>query len=218
MVFPITQFWRPQSDSRGSVSAEQMYFTQSQVSYGQARRQKNNKSWNTPARRQLAPKLLAQIRAEGFGRSYVQKQIRKKTLMVFARYGETLVGVIIRRMTYAFDVLSDGKMRRIEKISIKYMYKRNQAFQILPRIAFDEALKRRKLDAIVPKSDRFHVEDSILNKCCKDRILVTATLHGGEIITGFVAWFSRYEIKINITNMNGVVIFRHGLHDFRVIG
>ncbi len=218
MVNPTTHFLRAQSDSRGSVSAAQMYFTQSQVSYGQARRQRDNKSRNTPARRQLAPKLLAQIRAEGFGRSYVQKQIRKKTLMVFARYGETLVGVIIRRLTYTLDVLSDGKVRRIEKMSIKYMYKRNQAYQILPHIVFDEALKCRKLDAIVPKSDRFHVEDNILNKCCKDRILVTATLHGGEIVTGLVAWFSRYEIKINITNMNGVVIFRHGLYDFRVNG
>lgn len=136
--------------------------------------------------------------------------------MVFARYRETLEGIIIRRLTYAFDILSDGQVRRIEKLSIKYMYKRNQAFQIMQHIDFDEALKCRKIDSVVPKSDRYQVEDSILTQCYKGKILVTARLHGGEIITGLVDWFSQYEIKINVTNRSGVVIFRHGLYDFRV--
>ena len=136
--------------------------------------------------------------------------------MVFERYRETLEGIIIRRLTYAFDVLSEGQVRRIDKIGIKYMYKRNQAFQIMRHIEFDEALKRRKLDAIVPKSNRYQIEDGILTQCCKENISVTARLHGGEIITGLVDWFSRYEIKINVTNRSGVVVFRHGLFDFRV--
>lgn len=216
MAIPKTHFLYPQDDSRDAVPAEQTCLTQSLDSYGADGRSRTNKSRNTRLRRPLAPKLLAQIRAEGFGRSYVQKQIRKKTSMVFVLYSDTLVGIIIRRLTYAFDVLSDGKVRRIEKINIKYMYKQNQAFQILQFIAFDEALKRRKLDAIVPKSDRFQVEDGILKKCYKQKISVTATLHGGEIITGLVDWFSRYEIKINLTKMSGVVIFRHGLYDFRM--
>ena len=136
--------------------------------------------------------------------------------MVFELYRETLEGIIIRRLTYALDVLSEGQVRRIEKISIKYMYKRNQAFQIERHIEFDEALKCRKLDTIVPKSDRYQVEDSILTQCYKENISVTARLHEGEVITGLVDWFSRYEIKINVTNRSGIVIFRHGLYDFRV--
>lgn len=175
-----------------------------------------DKPLKSGSHRPLTPKLLAQIRAEGFGRTYIHKHIRKKTRMVFACYHDTVEGIIIRRLTYAFDILSDGQVRRIEKLSIKYMYKRNQAFQIMQHIDFDETLKCRKIKGVVPKTDRYHVEDAILTRSYKENISVTSTLLGGEIITGLVDWFSRYEIKINVTNRNGVVIFRHGLYDFRV--
>lgn len=216
MTSPQTLILRPENDSRGSVSVAQKRSAQSPSSYGRDRSRQRYKSRSRRSHRPLAPKLLAQIRAEGFGRSYVQKQIQKKTLMVFERYRETLEGIIIRRLTYAFDVLSEGQERRIEKVSIKYMYKRNQASQIMTNIDFDEALKCRKLDAIVSRSNRYQVEDCVLARCCKEKISVTSTLQGGEIITGFIDWFSQYEIKVNVTNRNGVVIFRHGLYDFRV--
>ena len=216
MVSPKTVALRPESDSQGSVSATHKRSTQLLSSYGRVRNRQRYKSRRGRSHRPLAPTLLAQIRAEGYGRSYVQKQIRKKTQMVFARYGETVEGIIIRRLTYAFDVLSEGHVRRIEKISIKYMYRRNQASQIIMHIGFDEALRSRKLAAIVPRFERYEVENHLLTRCCKENISVTSTLHGGEIITGLVDWFSQYEIKVNITNRNGVVIFRHGLHNFRV--
>ena len=216
MESPKTLYLCAEGGSQGSVAAPHKRSIRSPSSHGQNRSSQRQNSLSGRSRRPLAPKLVAQIRAEGFGRSYVQKQIRKKTQMVFARYGEIVEGIIIRPLTYAFDVLSEGRVQCIDKISIKYMYKRNQASLIIMHIDFDEAVKRRKLDAIVPRSQRFQVEDRILKRCRRENISVTSTLRGGEIITGFVDWFSQYEIKVNVTNSSGVVIFRHGLHNYRV--
>ena len=68
-------------------------------------------------RRPLPPEAYARIRDEGYGRFYVQKQIRRKTPMVFGLYGETIDGIIVRRLTYSLDVLVNRDIRRIEKIT-----------------------------------------------------------------------------------------------------
>ena len=167
-------------------------------------------------RRPLPPELVAQIRAEGYGRAYVQKQIRKKTPMVFELYGEHVEGIIIRRLTYALDVVESGDVRRIEKINIKYMYKRDQTPQPLPSVEIDPELKAQNLISVARQSERFQVDDRVLPRCHREKIPVRLTLRGGEIITGIIDWFSQYEIKITLPYGASVVVFRHGLHSFEI--
>jgi sRNA-binding regulator protein Hfq len=155
---------------------------------------------------------MEQIRAEGYGRLYVQKQIKKRTPMVLELYGETVEGVIRRRLTYALDVLVGGKQRRIEKIDIKYMYKRNQTPPTAQWIAIDPELKAKNLVSIVRRSERFHIDNKPLARCCRDKTPVRLILRSGEMITGVIDWFSQYEIKIDVMNGKGIVVFRHGLH------
>ena len=85
--------------------------------------------------RHLSPELLTQIRAESHGRAYVQKQIRKKTPMVFELYGEQIEGIISRRLTYALTVESlNGDVHHLEKLNIKYIYKRDEVSQVVQDI------------------------------------------------------------------------------------
>ena len=168
-------------------------------------------------RRHLSPELLIQIRAESHGRAYVQKQIRKKTPMVFELYGEHIEGIIRRRLTYALAVVSiSGEVRHIEKLNIKYMYKQAEMAQIVQDIEVDTDLKVQNLASIVHKSERFQVDDHVLARCRREKIPVRLTLRGGEVITGIIRWFSRYDMKMILVHGGNVIVFRHGLHSLEI--
>ena len=172
--------------------------------------------YNKLVRRQLSPKLLTQIRAESHGRAYVQKQIRRKTPIVFELHGEHIEGIISRRLTYILVVLVDGQLHHLEKLNIKYMYKQDEASLIVPDIEVDADLKAQNLASIAHKSERFQVDDRVLAHCRKEKIPVRLTLRGGEIITGVIGWFSQYEMKMLLAHGGNVVVFRHGLHSFEI--
>ena len=168
-------------------------------------------------RRRLSPELLTQIRAESHGRAYVQKQIRKKTPMVFELYGEHIEGIIRRRLTYALAVVSvNGEVCHIEKLNIKYMYKRDEMPQVVQDIEVDTDLKARNLVSITSRSERFQVDDRVLARCRREKIPVCLTLRGGEVITGIIRWFSQYDMKMILAHGGNVIVFRHGLHNLEI--
>ena len=216
MTSSKTLVWRPDIDSPDLTSPHQK--VPARVPYPPRRRtgHQNNRPKRRQSHRDLSPELLAQIYAEGYGRAYVQKQIRRKTPMVFELYGAHVEGTITRRLTYAFDVLVDGETRRIEKINIKYMYKRDQIPRIVLGIGADPDLEAKNLVSIARRSERFQIEDSVLARCHKEETPARLTLRGGEIIIGTIDWFSQYEIKINFMHRSGVVVFRHGLYQFEI--
>ncbi len=168
-------------------------------------------------RRHLSPELLSQIRAESHGRAYVQKQIRKKTPMVFELYGEHIEGIITRRLTYALTVESlNGDVHHLEKLNIKYMYKQDEMSQVVQDIEIDTSLRTQDLASVAHKSERFQVDNRVLARCRREKIPVRLTLRGGEIIVGLIRWFSQYEIKILLAHGGNVIVFRHGLHSFEI--
>ena len=167
-------------------------------------------------RRQLPPELLSQIRDESHGRTYIQKQIRKKTPMVFELYGEHIEGIITHRLTYALIVLVDEEIDHLEKLNIKYMYKQDEMPQVVQDIEVDTDLKAQNLDSAVHKSERLQVDKRVLARCRKEKIPVRVILRGGEIIMGLIKWFSQYEMKMLLAHGGNVIVFRHGLHSFEI--
>ena len=211
--------------ARSKTSAWQGGLTpQSQKNSPQSPRQYRNRDryrksshHKQQTRRHLPPELLTQIRAERHGRAYVQKQIRKKTPMVFELYGEQIEGIISRRLTYALAVVSvNGEIYHLEKLNIKYMYKRDEMPQVVQDIEVDTDLKGQNLISIVHRSERFQVDDRVLARCRKEKIPVRLTLRGGEIFTGVIGWFSQYDMKMLLAHGGNVIVFRHGLHRFEI--
>ena len=185
--------------------------------YGHRGRQRKPSQHGRQLRRHLSPELLTQIRAESHGRSYVQKQIRKKTPMVFELYGEHIEGIISRRLTYTLTVESlNGDVHHLEKLNIKYMYKQDEMSQIVQDIEIDGDLRAQNLESIVHRSERFPVDNRVLARCRREKIPVRLTLRGGEIIMGLIRWFSQYEIKVLLAHGGNVIVFRHGLHGFEI--
>ena len=191
----------------------------SQKSRQSRRHDKHRKSSHHSKRthRHLSPELLTQIRAESHGRAYVQKQIRKRTPMVFELYGEHIEGIISRRLTYTLAVaLVDEEIHHLDKLNIKYMYKRDEMAQVVQDIEVDAGLKAQQLVSVVHKSERLQVDDRVLARCRKEKVPVRLTLRGGEIITGLIRWFSQYDMKLLLAHGGNVIVFRHGLHRFEI--
>ncbi len=191
--------------------------SQSPWQYRHRDRHRKSSHHKQQTHRYLPPELLTQIRAESHGRAYVQKQIRKKTPMVFELYGEHIEGIISCRLTYTLAVVSvNEEVHHLEKLNIKYMYKRDEMAQVVQDIEVDTDLKAQNLISIVHKAERFQVDDRVLVRCRKEKIPVRLTLRGGEIITGVVRWFSQYDMKMLLAHGGNVIVFRHGLHSFEI--
>ena len=207
-----TSAWRD-----GVTSQPQKNSSQSSWRYRHHDRHRKSAHHKQQTRHHLPPELLTQIRAESHGRAYVQKQIRKKTPMVFELYGGHIEGIISRRLTYTLAVVSaNGEVHHFEKLNIKYMYKQDEMSQVVQDIEVDADLQARNLVSIVHKSERFQVDDRVLVRCRKEKIPVRLTLRGGEIITGVIKWFSQYDMKMLLAHGGNVIVFRHGLHRFEI--
>ena len=165
----------------------------------------------------MTPEEYAQMKAEGYGRSYINKQIRKKTPMMFALYDGKIPAVIIRRFTYDLDLVISGRERkRINKLDMKYCYKQSHEPNVLPYISYNEEVRAMNLQPIENKAERYHIDDPILLQCYRERTPITLTMRGGEVFNGVIDWFSTFEIKVEFPSRRSVVAFRHAAYDFKV--
>ncbi len=210
--------WSKTSVWKSELTAQpQKNSSQNPWQYRNRDRHRKSSRHKQQTRSHLSPELLTQIRAESHGRAYVQKQIRKKTPMVFELYGEQIEGIISRRLTYALAVVSVNEgVHHLEKLNIKYMYKRDEMPQVVQDIEVDTDLKVQNLISIAHRSERFQVDDRVLARCRKEKNPVRLTLRGGEIITGVIKWFSQYDMKVLLAHGGNVIVFRHGLHSFEI--
>ncbi len=216
-----TLVWRaetPKSRSRfGSQQSQYPQRFQDRDRYSrQGEHRRSHQRRRPQVHRALTPEELTRAKAEGYGRHYIQKQIRNKTPMVFEVYGETLTGNILHRLPYNLVLRLGGERRCINKIDIKYCYKQKVQEQLMARIQIDESIRSQNLGSVAERDERYHVEDRVLLECYRNRSPVTITLRGGEMISGVVDWYSKYEIKLEVKKRVGVLIFRHAIYHFEV--
>jgi len=159
-----------------------------------------------------------QVRREGYGRRYMLKQIKQKTPMIFEAYkGESIPCVLNRVYKFAMDLDVDGKVRNILKHDIKYCYKQGDAEKVKAAITFDEAVKAQGLMPIVPRKERYHIDDEVLKEAKVGKKPVRIVMREGEIITGIIDWFSLYDVKVRTLGGGKVFVFRHAIYDFKVV-
>ena len=162
---------------------------------------------------------LKQMRAEGFGPAYVKKQNQLKTPMIFGLYGledypvRIVEGRILRGYTYILDLLLAGERFRVEKINLMYIYKVADQVEIAPNISCDQSIQKLSLGPARRKEERYEIDEEMLIRCFKEKRMMTLVIRTGESFTGYIDWFSNYEIKIRLDFVRkAVVIFRHALY------
>ena len=171
--------------------------------------------------------------------AYFDKQIREKTEMVFIGYGETVDCTIIKGLVFEWllSVPSGGAQTsesggessltqksthnderdRRKKTDFWCCYKQREAEKVKATMVTDLAIVNQKLEPIIPRKDRYKVNDEILKTSRASKSPITVVLRTGQVFTGIVDWFARYDIALILSNNGGKVkIFRHGLHNVKV--
>ena len=200
-----------QYNQRSNRSSRERYSSQDG-----RRRSYRDQPRRAPSRRNMTSEKISRAKAEGYGRHYIQKQIRNKTPMIFEMYDGPIQGVILHRLPYNLIIRSGRERLTINKLDIKFCYKQKTLERIRPHIQIDAAVQSKQLAPVVERSERYHIEDRLLLECYRNRYPVTVTLRGGEIIPGIVDWYSKYEIKLEVKKRQGVLVFRHAIYHLEV--
>ena len=147
---------------------------------------------------------------------YFDKQIRQKTEMVFIGYGETVDCTIIRGLLYDWVLAVNEERDKRKKTDFCCCYKQKDTEKVKATMITDLAIVNQKLEPIIPRKDRYKVSDEILKTSQASKSPMTVALRTGKVFTGYVDWFTPFDIALILSNGGKVKIFRHGLYDVKV--
>lgn len=144
---------------------------------------------------------------------YFEKQVREKTKMVFIGYGETVDTTIIKRLVFEWVLAVNEKRNERKKTDFSCCYKQEDAEKVKATMITDLAIVNQKLEPLIPRKDRYKVSDEILKTSLSHKSPITVALRTGQVFTGYVDWFTPFDIALILSNEGKVKIFRHGLYD-----
>lgn len=152
------------------------------------------------------------------GDKYTEKQIKDKTPMVFETYSETMECIIAKDLKFDLCLLCGEETKQIEKLNIKYCYKKEYEQAVKAAIQYDEGIKTQCLQVIEPMRERYKIRGQRLKRAKAEQLKIRLVLRGGETLEGTIDWFSPYEIKVEFPLGGNVIAFRHAVYDFAILG
>ena len=133
--------------------------------------------------------------------------------MVFIGYGETVDCTIIRGLLYDWVLAVNEERDKRKKTDFSCCYKQSDALKVLSTMITALAIVNQKLEPIIPRKDRYKVSDETLKTSQASKSPMTVALRTGKVFTGYVDWFTPFDIALILSNEGKVKIFRHGLYE-----
>lgn len=106
-----------------------------------------------------------------------------------------------------------GAEARVHKTTIKYAFLTDDFKRVRKHLEYDKALRAAAVEPQLRPQDRYACSDRRIGGWWDARVPVRLTTVEGEVFTGDIAWFSRYEIGLTTRSGAEVVLLRHGLAD-----
>ena len=139
--------------------------------------------------------------------------------MVFVTYDGPVEASIAKRLCYDLDLNVNGEVERLNKLPIKYMFKKEDQEAVNARILLDDRVRAMRLPPLKPRVERFRIDTRLLVYARRKDLPVRITTRGGEVLEGSIDWYSYFEIKLRFgKNAPAVVLFRHAVYDFEIPG
>ncbi len=139
--------------------------------------------------------------------------------MVFETYDGPVEAVIARRLCYDLDLETNGEIERLNKLPIKYMYKKADEAAVKRGARYNERVRAERLKPIKARAQRFRIDTRQLAFARKKERLIRVTMRGGEVFEGWIDWYSYFEIKMRLGKKSpSVVLFRHAAYAFEMEG
>ena len=129
---------------------------------------------------------------------------------------KTIVGTVM--MNNKYDVVLKTKNQDrlpITKHYIKFLYSVEQLDDLKSKIKLDKKVKKAELGPILNPRKRNHIKNKTLFPLMKERTVLNFTSLEGDIVSGIIGGFSRYEITILGRGGVPIVFLRHAIQDVR---
>ena len=142
---------------------------------------------------------------------YLQKLKNKKALILFSFYdSDAILGNVAGHTPYDIKVKTlKGKIVLKPKLHLKYFCRCSYSEKLLSLLSIDQQLQQAPQLPHANPYERYEIPADLLKEGNKIRVV----LGEGEIFTGVVKWFSRYDLKLSLshTPKATVLILRHAI-------
>jgi sRNA-binding regulator protein Hfq len=124
-----------------------------------------------------------------------------------------VIGKITAVDAYEFTIQPDeGPPEVVHKLQAKYAYAPDDWKKVRKGLGSDKELSKAPQPPVTKPQDRYAVADRRLFACLDDKRSIDVTLLEGEVFTGQVDWFARFEFGLKTKGDGPVTIFRHAVH------
>ncbi len=148
---------------------------------------------------------------------YLQRLRNRRVLMFFSFFHhKTMLGTIIGHTPYEIRIRdSENKSIVCRKIDMKYLCRVNYVEQALSMIEVNKNLQENPIVPSLNPNERYQIPSDLLQEGKKIKV----TLYEGETFIGIIQWYSKYDIKLSLseTPKSTVLIFRHSINDVQPV-
>ena len=108
-----------------------------------------------------------------------------------------------------------GAEVKIAKLHVLFAFPKEKMPDLKPHVKIRASLKAQNLQPLEDQTERFHVDDKLLQQAQKDKSNVTLVMRTGHVLNGWLQHFDKYVLYMRIGE-KVVIVYRHGLFEFTV--
>ncbi len=144
-----------------------------------------------------------------------QEDGQARTFAILGRSNRHLLVQDVHR--YELDVVEQkgGEVERLHKLQVKLVYRSEDRKAVRKATGRDKAYKDVQAEPAWRIQDRYHCPDKLLYPWLESKVRVQLTTVEGDRIQGVIAWYSRYEITIEVKGGALLTVLRHALAEVR---
>jgi sRNA-binding regulator protein Hfq len=122
----------------------------------------------------------------------------------------------LRNDKYEVEVQeAGGEPELLHKTVVKYAYGPADYKLVRKHLEYDKELRAQTVEPRLRPQDRYACSDRKIGAWWEQKTVVRLATMEGEVFTGEIAWFARFEIGLKNRAGVEVVVFRHALADAR---
>ncbi|MSP55833.1 MAG: hypothetical protein EXR69_09565 [Myxococcales bacterium] len=108
-----------------------------------------------------------------------------------------------------------GEPELLHKTTVKYAYAPADFKLVRKHLEYDKELRSTSAEPRLRPQDRYACSDRKIGAWWNGKTVVRLATMEGEVFTGEIAWFSKFEVGLQNRAGVEVVVFRHALADAR---
>lgn len=163
--------------------------------------------------RALLSMRLSQTKAQNWSRSCFADAFQdRKPWVLFVHGRERLEGTVVGVEQYDFRWRDQNGQESVQrKLDTKFACPASELAQVEAALGIDPDVRDLSLGAIERPRDRQKLKNHLLQSLLEQKARASLVTLEGEILTGRLEWFSKYELGLFLENGARVTILRHAV-------